>query len=85
VIDTENMRGEVEAEVSVAMDLSEKALSSMTIAWKDREAIGLTAYAVVALRRAAALLESAADASARLRQALREEEDRAEGVERNPS
>lgn len=82
-MDTTAQRDELEARISVAMDLSEKALASVTIAWKEQEAIGLLSYARVALNRAHDLLDSAESICTATRVKLREEEARAEGLERS--
>ncbi len=75
----QDRRGEIEAQVSVAMDLSEKSLHLLTISWKDMQGIVLAAYSLVALRCAAQLLTEAAEGVKELRCELRAEEDRAEG------
>lgn len=80
-MNTQDRRGEIEAQVSVAMDLSEKSLNALTISWIDMQGIGLAAYSLVALRRAAQLLTEAAEEVKALQCELRAEEDRAERSE----
>lgn len=80
-MNTQDRRGEIEAQVSVAMDLSEKSLNALTISWKDMQGIDRAAYSLVALRRAAQLLTEAAEKVKALQCELRAEEDRAERSE----
>jgi hypothetical protein len=82
-MDTRERRDDLEAQISVGMDLAEKALASLTIAWKEQEAIGLTSYALFALRRANDLFADAVANCSTLRVVLRQEEDLAEGTQRH--
>lgn len=76
-MDLKTSIGDIEANISVAIDLQVTALHALTIEFREQAATDTLAYSIVALDRAEVLLHEARNAAIAARGKLIEEENSA--------